>query len=98
MKNFVIRTVHFGIKLCSDQRNVQVFKFIYLFNYALYVSGILLAHLQTQVYNYGSGSGFILARALTPYPEYLNKRRNCTPGSERWVKTKPETCKAEINR
>jgi hypothetical protein len=97
-KFYVISTVHFGIILCNDQLNAQVFKFIYLLTYALHVLGFLLAHLQTQLYNFGSGSGLISARALTPYPEYLNKRRNCTPGCERWAKVKPETCKAGGNR
>jgi hypothetical protein len=35
------------------------FKFIYLFSSALHVSGFLLAHLQRQVYNFGSGSSLL---------------------------------------
>src|SRR5215510_7285933 len=45
---------------------------IYLFSSALHVSGLLLAHLRSQVYNCGSGSksaGYVVsARALTTYP------------------------------
>jgi hypothetical protein len=33
--------------------------FIYLFTSALHVSGFLLAHLQRQVYNFGSGSSLL---------------------------------------
>jgi hypothetical protein len=47
------------MKLCNDQGNAQVFKFICLFTSALQVSGFLLAHLQTQVYNIGSGSSLL---------------------------------------
>jgi hypothetical protein len=43
------------LKLYYDQRNAQVFN-LFLFTSALYVSGFLLAHLQRQVYNFGSGS------------------------------------------
>jgi hypothetical protein len=32
---------------------------IYLFTSALHVLGFLLAHLQRQVYNFGSGSGLL---------------------------------------
>jgi hypothetical protein len=38
MKNFVIRAVHFGTKVCNNQRNAQVFYLNYLFTYALHVS------------------------------------------------------------
>jgi hypothetical protein len=55
-KFYIVRTMHFGIKLYNDQRNAQLFKFVYLFTSALHVSGFLLAHLQRQVYNFGSGS------------------------------------------
>jgi hypothetical protein len=48
------------IKLCNDQRNAQVFNLhICLFTSALHISGYILAHLQRQVYNFGSGSGLL---------------------------------------
>jgi hypothetical protein len=58
-KFYDARTVHIGIKLCNDQRNAQVFNFIYLFTSVLHVSGFLLAHLQRQMYNFGSGTSFL---------------------------------------
>jgi hypothetical protein len=39
-----------GLKLYNDQRNAQVFLFIYQFTSALHVSGFFLARLQRQVY------------------------------------------------
>jgi hypothetical protein len=53
---YVVRTVHFGMKLYDDQRNAQVFN---LFTSALHVSGFLLAHLQRQVYKFSSGSSLL---------------------------------------
>jgi hypothetical protein len=57
------------LKWYSDQRNAQVFNVrIYLFTSALHVSGFLLARLQGQVYNFGSGSsllGMVSAPGLT---------------------------------
>jgi hypothetical protein len=50
---YALRTVHFGMKLYNDQRNAQVFN---VFVSALHVSSFLLAQLQRQVYNFGSGS------------------------------------------
>jgi hypothetical protein len=44
------------IKLYNDQRNAQVFKFIYLFTSALHVSGFLLAHFQR---HFGDGSSLL---------------------------------------
>jgi hypothetical protein len=41
--------------------------FINLFTSALHVSGFLLAHLQRQVYNFGSGSSLI-GMVSAPYP------------------------------
>jgi hypothetical protein len=38
---------------------------IYLFTSALHISGLLLAHLQGQVYNFGSGSS-LLGMVLAP--------------------------------
>jgi hypothetical protein len=67
--------------LYNDQRNAQVFnKLIYLFTSALHVSVFLLAHLQRQVYNFGSGSSLLgMVSALgrwnhtqTPCETYLN--------------------------
>jgi hypothetical protein len=51
--------MHLGMKLYNDQRNALVFECIYLFTSALHVSGFLLAHLQMQVYNFGSGSSLL---------------------------------------
>jgi hypothetical protein len=45
--------------LYDEQRNAQVFNFFYQFTSALHVSGFLLAHLQWQVYNFGSGSSLL---------------------------------------
>jgi hypothetical protein len=59
-KFYVVRTVNFGMKLYSDQRNVQVLNLFINFTSALHVSGFLLAQLRR-------GSS-LLARALTPYP------------------------------
>jgi hypothetical protein len=56
---YIVRTVHFGMKLYNDQRNVQVFNFICVFTSALQVSGFLLAHLQRQVYNFDRGSNLL---------------------------------------
>jgi hypothetical protein len=58
-KFYVVRTVHFVMKLCNDQRNAQVCLFIYLSTSALHVSGFLLAHFRRQVYNFGSGSSLL---------------------------------------
>jgi hypothetical protein len=55
----VVRTVHFGIKLYNDQRNAQVFNFIYLFTSALHALGFLLVHPQGQVYNFSIGSSLL---------------------------------------
>jgi hypothetical protein len=55
------------MKLYNDQRNAQVF--IYLFTSALRVLGFLLAHLQRQVYKFGSGSSF-LGMVLVPGPSW----------------------------
>jgi hypothetical protein len=70
---------------------------VYLFTSALHVSGSLLANLQRQVYNFGSGSSLLgtvsasgLVRALTPYPGDLNHSRSCTPASEDELKESPE--------
>jgi hypothetical protein len=68
---YVVKTVHFGIKLYNDQHNAQVFKFIYLFSSPSHVSGFLLAHLQKQVYNFKPAGYGVSARALTPYPAGL---------------------------
>jgi hypothetical protein len=62
---YVVMTVHFEMKLYNDQSNTQFFKFIYLFTSALHVSGFLLAHLQRQAYNFGSGSS-LLGMVSTP--------------------------------
>jgi hypothetical protein len=68
----------------------KFFLFIYLFTSALKVSGFLLAHLQGQVYNFGSGSSLLvmvsMPRALTPYPGDLNHCRSCTPAPEDGLK------------
>jgi hypothetical protein len=46
------------IKLYHDQRNAQVFVYLSIYS-TLHVSGFLLAHLQRQVYNFGSGSSLL---------------------------------------
>jgi hypothetical protein len=51
---FVLRTVHFEIKLYNNV--IHIFLFISLFTSALNVSGFLLAHLQRHVYTFGRGS------------------------------------------
>jgi hypothetical protein len=44
-------TVQFGVELCNEQRNAQVFNlFIYLLLPYMF-RGFLLAHLQRQLYN-----------------------------------------------
>jgi hypothetical protein len=78
------------MKLYHDQRYAQVF----LFTSALHISGFLLARLQRQVYNFGSGSSLLgmvsVPEAPTPYPADLNHRQNCTPASEDGVKESPK--------
>jgi hypothetical protein len=44
------------MKLYNEQRNAQVFN---IFTPALHVSGFLLAHLQRQMYNFGTGSSLL---------------------------------------
>jgi hypothetical protein len=56
--------VHFGIKLYNDQRNAQVFN-LFMFTSVLHVSGFLLAQLQRQVHNFGSGSSLL---GMVPAP------------------------------
>jgi hypothetical protein len=45
--------------LNNDQLNAQVFIFMYLFTSSVHVLGFLLAHLQGQAYNFGSGSSLL---------------------------------------
>jgi hypothetical protein len=67
------------MKLFNDQRNAQVFN---LFNYLLLpymFRGFLLAHLQRQVYNFGSGSsvlGMVSAPGLKERPETCKAEAN----------------------
>jgi hypothetical protein len=68
-------TAQFGMKLCNDQRDAQVFNlFIYLLLPYMF-RGFLLDHLQRQVNNFGSGSsmlGMVSAPVrLTLYPANL---------------------------
>jgi hypothetical protein len=70
---YAVRTVHFGMKLYNDQANTQVLKFIYLFTSGLHVLGFLIAHLQRQVYNFGSGLSLMGT---------VRNSRSCTPVSE----------------
>jgi hypothetical protein len=74
--------------------------FVYLFISAFRVLGFLLAHLQRQVYYFGSGSSLLtvvsafgLAEALTPYPGGLNHCRSCTPAYEDGLKELPRLVK-----
>jgi hypothetical protein len=53
---YVERTVHFGMKLYNDERNAQVFNLFICLLLPYTFRGVLLAHLQRQVYNFGSGS------------------------------------------
>jgi hypothetical protein len=78
-----------SISFCNDQLNAQVFKFyfIYLFNSALHVSSFLLAHLQRQVYNFGSGSSLL---GMVSAPGDLNHCRSCTPACEDGLKESPK--------
>jgi hypothetical protein len=64
-------------KLYKDQRNAQVFKFIYPFASALHVSGFLSAHLQRQVYKFSSGSGLLGADTIPRRLEPLPKLYSC---------------------
>jgi hypothetical protein len=53
-KFYVVRAVHFGMKLYDDQLNEKfLIYFIYEFTSALHASGFILAHLQRQAYNFG---------------------------------------------
>jgi hypothetical protein len=79
------------MKLCNDQSNAQVFN---LFISALHVSGFILAYLQRQLYNLGSGSSLLGMVSAPRKLEPLSKL-SCLG---RWALRKPETCKAEINR
>jgi hypothetical protein len=56
------------MKLYNDEHNVQFLKFTCLLTSALHVLGFLLAHLQRQVYKFGSGSG-LLGMVSAPRPE-----------------------------
>jgi hypothetical protein len=60
------------LRHCRTNNVTHVFKLLIKFTSALHVSGFLLAHLQRQVYNFGSGSSLLVmvisAKALTPYP------------------------------
>jgi hypothetical protein len=58
---------------------------IYLFTPALHVSGLDLAHLQRQVYNFGSGSSLLGIQ----YEGDLNHCRSCTPAFEDGLKESP---------
>jgi hypothetical protein len=71
--------------------NVQILiYFIYLFTFALHVSGLLLAHLQRQATGLDGTIQFHLTQALTPYPRYLNHCRNFTPASKDRLKESPK--------
>jgi hypothetical protein len=49
---YVVRTVHFGIKLPNDQRNAQVLN-LFINLILPYMFWAFLAHFQRQVYNFG---------------------------------------------
>jgi hypothetical protein len=87
IKNFfyVVRTVHFLMKLYNDQRNAQVF---YIFPYLLLPFTFwtfLSPSLRGTVYQFGSGSS-LLGMVSASEPGW-----NSVPG---W----PETCKAEASK
>jgi hypothetical protein len=76
-KFYVVRTMHFGMKLYNDQRNAQVFNlFIYL---------PLPYMFRAFKFKYG-----VSARSLTPYPGDLNHCRSCTSASEDGLKESPK--------
>jgi hypothetical protein len=60
--------VHFGMKFYNDQRNAHVFNLFINFTSALHISRFLLAHLERQVYNFGSCSS-LLGMVSAPGPE-----------------------------
>jgi hypothetical protein len=65
---YVEKIVLFGLKLYNEQCNAQVFNLFSIYS-ALHILNFLLAHLQRQVYDFGSGPsllGMVSAPALTP--------------------------------
>jgi hypothetical protein len=71
---YVVRTVHFGMILCNDQRNAQVFNlYIYfcLTRFGLSISPSSEVGVQLRQWFKFPGYG-VSARALTPYPGDLN--------------------------
>jgi hypothetical protein len=86
---YIVRTLPFGIKLYNSQRNAQVFLSIYIFPSALHVSGLRLAHLQMQVYNFGSGSSLHPGPDADTIPRSLEPRLSFTPVSEDGLKESP---------
>jgi hypothetical protein len=70
--------MHFGKKLCIDQRNEQVFN-------------LLIYLLLPYMFITGSDSSFLdMVGALTPYPGDLLYCRNCIPASEDGLKESPK--------
>jgi hypothetical protein len=97
---YVIRTVHFGMKLYYDKRNAQVFNlFIYLllpYMFRVLFEPIFRGRYTTSAVVQVSWVGFS-ARALAPYPEDFEPPPKLYTCCWRWAKIKPETCKTEGN-
>jgi hypothetical protein len=96
---YVVRTVHFGMKLYNDKRNAQVFNlFIYFFCLACFgLSFSPSSEASVQLRQWFTSPGYGLsARALTPYPGDLNHGRSCTQCLLKKGLKKVQTCKAEV--
>jgi hypothetical protein len=98
---YIVRTVHFGVKLYDDQRNAQVFNiFIYLlpsytfraFFYSIFRGRCTISAVVQVSWVWFQRPG---ADTMPSRLEPLPKRYTCL---WRWAKRKPETCKAEVNR
>jgi hypothetical protein len=79
-KFYVVRAVHFGIKLYNDQRNAQVFNFLSVYFY-LICFGLSFT---TSAWLKSPGPG------ADTIPKGLEPRRNYTPASEDGLKESPK--------
>jgi hypothetical protein len=83
---YVVRVVHFAMKLYNDKLNAQVFKFnlfIYLllpYMFWAFFSPFSEAGIQLRRWFKSPGYG-ISTRALTPYPGDLKHCRSCASAS-----------------
>jgi hypothetical protein len=87
MEFYVVRAVHFGMKLYNDQRNAQGFN--------LFIN-LLLPYMFQASFSPSSEAGVqiwqwfkppVSAQVLTPYP---GDCRICTPASENVLKESPK--------